>query len=147
VTSLQPQEPDIPTGTISPAAQPYWDGCARGELRYQRCDGCGGVNLRPASRCARCGGRDLSWELSAGRGHLYSWTVVWRPQHPAFRVPYAPAVVYLDEAFYLVTAMVGCGPEALHVDQVVEVEFHRANADVVLPYFRPVDAVAGDRAP
>jgi uncharacterized protein len=142
VTSLQPQEPDIPTGTVSPAAQPYWDGCARGELRYQRCAGCGQVNLRPAWRCTQCGGGRLSWEMSKGRGRLYSWTVVWRPQHPAFRVPYAPAVVALDEGFHVVSALVGCEPGDLHADQVVEVEFHRANAEIVLPYFRPVDALA-----
>ena len=49
-----------------------------------------------------------------GRGSLYSWTVVWRPPDPSFRVPYAPAVIRLDEGFWMLSAVIGCEPEALH---------------------------------
>ena len=76
------------------------------------------------------------WERSAGRGRLYSWTVVWRPQHPSFRVPYAPAIVDVDEGFRLMTAIVGCDHEDLRADMPVEVEFHPASDDdhaAVLP--------------
>jgi len=137
MTTLQPQAPGIPTGETSAGAAPYWEGCRHGELRYQRCDACGSANMRPAPSCARCGGRDMSWAVSQGRGRLYSWTVVWRPQHPSFRVPYAPAIVELDEGFYLVSAIVGCEPDDLRVDMPVEVEFHPAGDEITLPYFGP----------
>jgi len=151
MTTLQPQAPGIPTGETSAGAAPYWEGCRHGELRYQRCDACGSANMRPAPSCARCGGRDMSWAVSQGRGRLYSWTVVWRPQHPSFRVPYAPAIVELDEGFYLVSAIVGCEPDDLRVDMPVEVEFHPAGDEITLPYFGPVKAprafaAAADRA-
>jgi hypothetical protein len=139
MTALKPQDPGIPTGATSAAAAPYWEGCRQGELRYQRCEACGGTNLRPARSCARCGGHDVAWAVSQGRGRLYSWTVVWRPQHPSFRVPYAPAIVLLDEGFYLVTAIVGCESDELRADLPVEVEFHAAGDDITLPYFRPVE--------
>jgi uncharacterized protein len=138
VTMLQPQAPGIPTGGQSTAAAPYWEGCRQGALRYQQCAACGSINRKPGRVCAACGGRDLDWKDSAGRGRLYSWTVVWRPQHPSFQVPYAPAIVELDEGFWLMTAIVGCDHEDLHADMPVEVEFHPANDDVVLPYFRPI---------
>jgi uncharacterized OB-fold protein len=93
--------------------------------------------MKPARSCAACGDGALSWERSEGRGRLYSWTVVWRPQHPSFQVPYAPAIVLLDEGFYLMTAIVGCEPDDLRADLPVAVEFHAANDDVTLPYFRP----------
>jgi uncharacterized OB-fold protein len=141
MTTLKPQGPGIPTGATSTAAAPYWEACRQGELRYQRCEACGGTNLRPARSCTRCGGRDVAWAVSGGRGRLYSWTVVWRPQHPSFRVPYAPAVVLLDEGFYLVTAIVGCEPDELRADLPVEVEFHPAGDAITLPYFRPVERV------
>lgn len=137
MTTLQPQAPGIPTGETSAGAAPYWEGCRQRELRYQRCDACGSANMRPAPSCARCGGRDMSWAVSQGRGRLYSWTVVWRPQHPSFRVPYAPAIVELDEGFYLVSAIVGCEPDDLRVDMPVEVEFHPAGDEITLPYFGP----------
>ena len=75
---------------------------------------------------------------SAGRGRLYSWTVVWRPQHPSFVVPYAPAIVELEEGWWMMSAVVGCGPEDLHADMALAVEFHAASDDIVLPYFAPV---------
>ncbi|MEY2437057.1 MAG: hypothetical protein QOF97_1893 [Acidimicrobiaceae bacterium] len=138
MTVLQPQQPGIPTGAHSAPAEAYWEGCRQGELRYQRCADCGSVNMAPARSCGACGAQAMTWERSAGSGRLYSWTVVWRPQHPSFEVPYAPAIVELDEGFWLMTAIVGCEPEALRVDMPVEVEFHPASDDVVLPYFRPI---------
>ena len=137
MTALEPQAPGTPTGAHSAAAEPYWEGCRQGELRYQRCAECHEVNMKPASSCAACGAAALTWEHSAGRGRLYSWTVVWRPQHPTFQVPYAPAIIELDEGFWLMSAMVGCDHEDLRADLPVTVEFHPASDDVTLPYFRP----------
>ena len=137
MTALEPQAPGTPTGAHSAAAEPYWEGCRQGELRYQRCGECHEVNMKPASSCAACGAAALTWERSAGRGRLYSWTVVWRPQHPSFQVPYAPAIIELDEGFWLMSAIVGCDHEDLRVDMPVVIEFHPASDDTVLPYFRP----------
>jgi len=137
VSTLQPQQPGVPVPHPSRLSQRYWDGCRVGELRFQRCDTCGLVPLRPTSLCARCHGRAFTWETSAGQGTLYSWTVVWRPQHPAFRVPYAPAIVELDEGLVLMSAMVGCEPEDLKEGMRVEVEFHPVSDTVTLPYFHP----------
>lgn len=137
MTALAPQPVGIPTGSQSSAAAPYWDACRRGELLYQRCASCGEVNMKPARVCASCGDAALAWERSEGRGTLYSWTVVWRPQHPKFEVPYAPAIVRLDEGFWMLTAIIGCEPEDLCADLPVVVEFHPATDDVILPYFRP----------
>ena len=78
------------------------------------------------------------FSASSGRGRLYSWTVVWRPQHPAFTVPYAPAIVSLDEGWFMMSAVVGCEPEDLRPDMALAVEFHPASDEITLPYFRPV---------
>lgn len=137
MTLLAPQPTGIPTGSQSSAAAPYWEACRRGELLYQRCGSCGEVNMKPARVCASCGDDALTWERSSGRGTLYSWTVVWRPQHPSFQVPYAPAIVALDEGFWMMTAIIGCEPDELRADLPVVVEFHPASDEVVLPYFRP----------
>ena len=134
---LRPQPVGIPVPRPSLAAQPYWDGTARHELRYQRCDDCGTIALRPAPVCGSCIGRSLSWVPSAGLGSLYSWTVVHRPQHPSFVVPYAPAIVELDEGFWLVSSIIGCPADALTAGLRLRVEFHAASDEITLPYFRP----------
>jgi uncharacterized OB-fold protein len=137
VSTLRPQETGIPAPFPTRLSEPYWDGCRKGELRFQRCDVCGAIPPRPAVICPRCHSRSFTWETSAGKGSLYSWTVVWRPQHPAFRVPYAPAIVELDEGLVLMSAMVGCEPEDLKEGMRVEVEFHPTSETITLPYFHP----------
>ena len=134
---LVPQVDGIPAPAPSPSAEPYWDGCRHHELRFLRCADCGARPPLPTPVCPRCRSGAVSWEPSAGRGALYSWTVVWRPQDPAFSVPYAPAVVTMDEGFNVLAAMVGCEPEALCDGLAVEVEFHRVSDEITLPFFHP----------
>lgn len=139
---LEPQAPGIPVGVPSPVSQPYWDACARGQLVFQRCDDCGLILERPSTVCGSCIGRALSWVESAGTGTLYSWTVVWRPQHPAFKVPYAPAIVAMHEGWFHIAAVVGCEPDQLAPGVDLQVEFHPASDGIVLPYYRPVRALS-----
>lgn len=135
---LQPQPAAIPAPIPSPVSQPYWDACARGELTYQRCGSCGRAVFDPALRCRNCASTDLTWEQSAGTGAIYSWTAVWRPQQPSFIVPYAPAIIDMDEGYQMVANVVGCAVADLTVGMRVAVEFHPVSDGFVLPYFRPV---------
>ena len=134
---LSPQHGELPVPVPSRFSAPYWEGCDLDELRFLRCGGCGQA-LGDAPRvCWRCHSRDLRWETSSGRGRLYSWTVVWRPQTPAFEVPYAPAVVEMVEGFHLMSAVIGCEPADLAADMALTVEFHPTAQGQKLPYFRP----------
>jgi uncharacterized protein len=138
MTLLKAQAVGIPTPHPSVHSQPYWDGCRQGQLLYQRCTSCGSVGFRPSTVCGNCRGTSLRWERSVGRGALYSWTVVWRPPDPAFAVPYAPAIVRLDEEFWLMSAIIGCQPEELHEGMRLQVAFHPASDTITLPYFTPL---------
>jgi hypothetical protein len=137
VTVLRAQAPGIPAPFPSLHSQAYWDGCREERLLYQRCAACGFTGLRPSSVCGSCRSNSLTWERSTGSGSLYSWTVVWRPPAPSFEVPYAPAIVRLDEGFWLMSAIIGCEPDALHDGLRLGVEFHRASDTITLPYFSP----------
>jgi len=135
---LTPQAPGFPVPHPSDRSQPFWQGCEQGRLVLPRCAACGAPALRAFAVCAECNGTEVVWEESAGRGTLYSWTVVWRPPHPGFAVPYAPAVVALDEGWCFLSAVVGCAPEDLREGMALQVEFHPASDTVTLPYFAPV---------
>ena len=137
MTTLEPHPPGIPEPTPSRWSQPYWDGLRRGELLFQRCADCGGITFNPAPACAHCLSDRLEWEASAGTGAIYSWTVVWRPQTPAFRVPYATAIVDVDEGFQMLANVIGCEPDDVRVGLRVRVEFHPVSERTTLPYFRP----------
>jgi uncharacterized OB-fold protein len=134
---LAPQEPGIPIPRPGLFSAPYWEAARQGRLVYQRCDQCGHVPRLPAKACGACHAGGLAWVESAGTGELYSWTVVWRPQHPAFRIPYAPAIMRVDEGWWLLTAVVGCAIEDLREGMPLRVEFHAAGGDIWLPYARP----------
>jgi hypothetical protein len=136
VSVLLPQTEGIPTPRPSLASKPYWEGCRQHQLLYQRCAACSACGLGAFSVCGKCHATTPVWEESAGKGALYSWTVVWRPPDPAFRVPYAPAVIRLDEGFWMMSAVIGCEPEALHEDLRLAVEFHPISDQITLPYFR-----------
>jgi len=137
VTLLKPQEGDIPLPVPGVVSAPYWEGCAAGELRFQRCGTCGGATHTPATLCAHCTSTDLRWEVSSGRGTVYSWTTVWRPQTPAFEVPYVPLIVEMEEGWFMLADLVGCEHDAVHVGLPVEVTFHTHPGGVTLPYFAP----------
>jgi uncharacterized OB-fold protein len=134
---LVPQHATLPHAEPGPVTRPFWDGCAVGELRFQRCRRCQAAQFPPAELCRTCLGADLAWERSAGAGTLYSWTVVYRPVTPAFGVPYAPAIVDLHEGYQMMTNLIGVTPEAIRPGLAVEVELHETGGGLYLPYFRP----------
>lgn len=134
---LAPQGPGIPLPKPSPTSEAFWEGCRRGELRYQRCLTCSAALFDPPLRCRECGGSTLEWQVSAGRGEIYSWSTVWRAQTPAFTVPYVAAIVTLDEGYAMISNIIGCRVEEVTVGLAVEVEFHPVGEDIWLPYFRP----------
>jgi uncharacterized OB-fold protein len=103
----------------------------------QKCCDCGHLIFIPQPACYRCLSRNLEWVKGSGRGTVYSYTVVWRPQTPAFEVPYVIAIVDLEEGYQMLTNIVDVDPSQVHVGMPVEVAFRAASEEVVLPYFRP----------
>jgi uncharacterized OB-fold protein len=134
---LQPQAGSIPRPVPSPLTKPYWDGCARGELLFQRCGVCGKATHTPAYICAHCTSQALAWEKSAGAGTVYSWTTVWRPQIPAFEVPYVAIIVDVEEGWQMLSNLIGCEVDDVEIGMRVQVEFHPIHGGFQLPYFRP----------
>ena len=134
---LEPQLAGVPVPRPSGESQPYWEGAARGELLFQRCVACGAANFGPGVSCRSCQSGGLMWERSAGLGAVYSWTVVWRPQTPAFAVPYAPAIVRLDEGYDMVSALIGLDPSEIRPGLRVTVHFRRLTDEIHVPFFGP----------
>lgn len=117
----------------------FWEHCARGELRFQRCGACGVWRHLPRLLCASCGSPAWSWERSSGRGKIFSWTVTHQPLVRDFPdpVPYAVVVVELEEGVRMVSGLSGLEPAKLELDLPVEVVFEDVAEGVRLPFFRP----------
>lgn len=86
----------------------FFDFCALGEVRIQRCSHCGHHVYPPTGACTSCWSFALGWELIAGRGTVYSYSEHHRAG-PGFgdRVPYVIALVDLVEGVRLMGQVLG----------------------------------------
>jgi uncharacterized OB-fold protein len=119
--------------------QGFWDACHRHELRLQRCQSCGAFRHQPRPMCSQCHCLEYEWARASGRGTVYSFTIVHRPTLPAFQrdVPYNVVVVQLEEGPFMVSNVVGCIPDRLHIGLAVEVVFEDVSDTISLPKFTP----------
>lgn len=136
----------LPT-TDNPVDAPFWEGAALGELRVQRCEGCGELRFPPRPMCPRCRSRSVGWQQMAGRGSIWSFVVPHPPLLPAFAeyAPYTVALVALEEApqIRLVGALLGheneelgeLDPRAASIGAPVRAVFRQMADDVHLLYW------------
>ncbi len=127
----------IPLPRPTQLSRPHWEGCREGRLLVQRCASCGEYVFIPQPICTRCQSDALEWVESTGRGTLYSYTIVHRPQRPEFEVPYTVAIVELEEGWHMLSHLVECEPESIAVGMPLEVSFRRMSDEITLPLFRP----------
>ena len=107
------------------------------ELRFQRCSVCQRWRHVPREVCPGCGSPDWTWQPSTGRGHVYSWTTVYRSLHPDFTdTPYAAVVFEVDEGPRVMTRIVDRKPDELVIGMPVEVVFDDVTPEVTLATFR-----------
>lgn len=123
-----------------PDTEPFWTATAGHRLTYQVCGQCGQVVFYPRRHCTGCvpgAGGALELRDSAGRGTVYSFTVIRQNPHPFFsaRLPYVVGLIDLDEGFRMV-AEIDAPPEAVHVDQRVSVTWED-HPGLSVPLFAP----------
>lgn len=128
-----------PLPEITPDNQAFWDACQRHELSLQRCQDCGDLRL-PSPICPDCLSMSSEWVRVSGRAKVYTWVVIYQRYHPAFAedIPYNVAMVELAEGPRLITNIVGCSNEDIHIGMAVEVVFEDVTDEVTLPKFKPV---------
>lgn len=130
---------DLPT--MDNESQPWWDAAAEHRYLIKRCNACGQRYWYPREFCPACWSEDTAWEEASGRGTLYTYSVVYRNDLPPWgdRVPYAPAIVDLDEGPRVMARVVDCDHADLEVGMPVEVTFQEdEEGGFTLPVFRPV---------
>jgi len=128
----------LPLPAMQGLTREFYDFCKQRELRFQRCKPCGAWRHVPREMCAECGSMEWEWAKSSGKGTVYTWTVAVRAMHPAFQteVPYAPAVIEMEEGVRLLSTVLDCAPDDLEIGMPVEVAFQDVTEEVTLPKFR-----------
>jgi len=111
----------------------FWEGTRLGELRIQRCGGCGLLRHPPGPMCPECGATKPKYLVSEGYGVIYSYVVHHHPQVPGKQTPFVIALVELDEG----VRMLGEFDGEPSVGQRVEVVFTKVDDDLTMPSWRP----------
>jgi uncharacterized OB-fold protein len=106
------------------ATDVFWRKAQDHVIVYERCRRCGKVVFYPRGHCTACGSLDLDLAESAGRGEIYSFTVVRAHPEPYFagRTPYVVAIIDLSEGIRLV-AEVLAEPDDVLIGSKVTVQW------------------------
>jgi len=126
-----------PLPQIDDRNRPHWDGNAAGELRLQCCNDCKTPRF-PASRwCPHCLSEDTSWQATRGTGQVWSFCVFHRAYFKGFAddIPYAVALIELDEGVKIYSNLVGIPREKIRIGMRVRAVLERVNDDVTLVKF------------
>lgn len=93
--------------TTDVLTEEFHAGLGRGELLIQQCNECQALTMYPKYACPSCQSEDLGWTTASGRGVLHSFTVSRLGAPSGFEddLPYALAVVKLDEGVQLLTRL------------------------------------------
>jgi len=116
----------------------FWAGAEAGELRIQRCRGCGTLRHLFGPVCPHCHGTSHDHVVASGRGEVFSYVVHHHPPVPGRKAPFVVAVVQLPEGVRIAGNVLGVPSDQVHVGMLVEVVFERADAELVLPQWKPV---------
>ncbi|MGW0808675.1 Zn-ribbon domain-containing OB-fold protein [Nonomuraea sp. NPDC002799] len=116
---------------------PWWAATREGRLLLQSCTTCGHTQHYPRALCTACGGTDLTWRESAGRGVVDSFTIVHRSPSPEHETPYVVARVRLAEGPILLTNLIGTTD--WHCDQPVRLAWRALPDGRHLPVFASLD--------
>jgi len=113
------------SGAGEPPAGIYRRYLEGGFLGFQRCAGCGAAVFYPRVVCPFCGGPDLAWQTSSGRGVVYATTAVHRREGG----PYNIVLVDLEEGFRMMSRVEGVSAERVEVGASVMLRVDREGDD------------------
>jgi uncharacterized protein len=106
-------------------SQEFWDRCRAHELTFQRCRNCQTFRHPPAPICHVCRSAQVEWAPVAGRGTVFTYTVVTHGVHPALMesLPFNVVLVEFPDApgVRLVSNVIDTEPAELKVGMAVQV--------------------------
>ncbi len=113
-----------PDRTLGPRHDEFWEHCAQGELRVQRCASCGERAWPVVKACEHCGGTDLPFDGLSGLGKVISWATFERDYYQgALPIPWDTILVELEEGPLFISNPKGFSWPDITPDMPVRVAF------------------------
>jgi uncharacterized protein len=129
---------------------PFWEATREGTLLVQWCTSCDRGIFYPRAFCPYCPtsgssgsseGSTLEWRTASGRAAVHAATIEYKPAATGSTFsdgqPYVVALVDLDEGVRMMTNIVGCPPEDVHIGMAVRVTWEPLSDGRQLPLFTP----------
>ncbi len=127
----------LPLPELTPENEAFWTGGSNGELRIMVCSLCDHRIHPPQLMCPKCLSRKVTPVVSSGKGTIHTYTINRQAWLPDLKVPYALAVVDLDDQPGVrMTARLDADDLAgITIGAAVTVDFEERD-DVFVPFFR-----------
>ena len=128
-----------PEPHLTPRTGAFWTSGADGLLRLACCNDCGLWMHPPQPVCRSCRSLSVGQKAVSGRGVIHAFTINRYAWTDVIQPPYVIAEVMLEDAdqIVLLTSIVDCNSEEVHIGMTVEVCF-AASGESFIPLFRPV---------
>jgi uncharacterized OB-fold protein len=110
----------------------FWEHTKNGRLMAPRCTRCEQFHWYPRAHCPHCFHDKVDWQLLLGTGTIYSYSVT-----RAAATPYAIAYVALPEGITMLSNIVDCDLDDIHIGQRVRAVFVTADNGCQVPVFTP----------
>jgi uncharacterized OB-fold protein len=117
---------------VNPETKPFWDAAREARFLVPFCAACGKAHWYPRAICPFCAGDKVEWREASGKGMIYTFSVMRRVKEP-----YAIAHVTLAEGPTMLTNIVNCDFDKLHIGQPVAVVFQETEGGPPVPMFKP----------
>ena len=135
-----------PLPLVDEVNRPFFEGAARGVLRFQRCNDTGRLQHYPRPRSVYTGG-EVTWVEVSGAGVVYSFRVIRQNQGaPAFQAntPYIVALIDLNEGVRMMGNVIAGPGAGVRIGMAVRAAFYCIDpeASLHLPFWIPSD-IAG----
>src|SRR5262245_6297428 len=104
------------------------------------CTECDAAFWFPGAACPRCLSTAIEWRPASGRGTVHAASAQHRAAVPALadRVPYAVALVDLEEGVRVMSNVVGCQADDVRGGLAVQVTWEALPDGRHLPQFEPI---------
>lgn len=118
----------------------YWDSFKNEKLMIQRCKECGSFRFYPGTFCTNCLSSEIEWKEASGNGTVHSFSIVYRPLSKEFSpdVPYVVALIDLDEGVRMMSNIIECPLDEIHIGMKVQVIYEESHDGKVIPKFRSI---------
>src|ERR1700728_1494068 len=117
---------------VTPETKPFWDAAREGRFTVPTCGACGKAHWYPRAICPFCASDEVEWRESAGKGTIYTFSVMRRVKDP-----YAIAHVSVAGGPTMLTNIVYRVFEPLLIGQPLAVVFKEPENGPPAPMFKP----------